>query len=300
MPALPSLPALRAFAATARLGGLARAAAELNVSTSAISHQIRTLEELLGTRLLDRSTGLGGIRPTPAGAKLLAAADAALELLETACGEIRGTARRLTVSANVPVSAMWLASRLAKFSALHPDTPLNAVTHDDIPDFARHGIDLAIVFVREKALRPDDVVLLAEEVFPVCSPDLHPFASQAVCRCRLLQEATEDHTELDWRSWAAEFGLPADFESKIVRYAGFSQVIGAAMGGAGLALGRSPLIDPELESGRLVRLFPKIARPASWRFVLRRAPGRRHRMVDALSDFLLAEAAGRQPAMAAR
>lgn len=71
MPTLPPLAALRAFEATARLGGLARAAAALNVSTSAVSHQIRGLEESLGVRLLERSTGVGGVRVTLAGTKLL-------------------------------------------------------------------------------------------------------------------------------------------------------------------------------------------------------------------------------------
>jgi DNA-binding transcriptional LysR family regulator len=186
---------------------------------------------------------------------------------------------------------MWLARRLAEFSALHPETPVNAIIQDDEPDLARHNIDLAIVHVPERALQPDDVVLMREEVFPVCSPELHPFASKAVCRCRLLEEAHHDSPEIDWRSWGREFGLWEDFETKIVRYSSFSQVIGAALGGAGIALGRSPLIDPDLDSGRLVRLFPDVSRPASWRFVLRQAPTRRHRMLAPLIDFLRQEAA---------
>ena len=288
---IPPLAALRAFEVKVRLGGFARAAAELNISTSAISHQIRGLEESLGTRLLERSTGVRGIRVTPAGARLLSAASGALSLLEDACSEIRGTTARLTVSANISLSTMWLARRLAEFSSLYPETPLNAIIQMEEPDFVRYGIDLAIVHVPERALRPDDVVLLREDVFPVCSPDLYPSASKAVCRCRLLQEAHEDSPEIDWRTWAPAFGLPNDFETKIVRYSSFSQVIGAAIGGAGLALGRSPLIDPELDCGRLVRLFPDVSRRASWSFVLRNGPARRHRMLGPLIDFLRAEAA---------
>jgi LysR family transcriptional regulator, glycine cleavage system transcriptional activator len=75
------------------------------------------LEESLGTRLLERTTGAGGIRVTPAGARLLSAASGALSLLEDACAEIRGTTTRLTVSASVSLSTMWLAQRLAEFSA---------------------------------------------------------------------------------------------------------------------------------------------------------------------------------------
>jgi len=288
---IPPLPAVRAFEAAARLGGFARAAAELNVSTSAVSHQIRGLEQSLGARLLERSTGAGGVSVTPAGQRLLAAAVEALGLLQDACGDIRGAPRRLTVSANLPFSAMWLASRLAKFSSRYPQVPLNAVVEDGDPDFARTAIDLAIVNVKQAALRPDDTVLLREEVFPVCSPALLPLATNAVCRCRLLQEEHERSPEIDWRSWAAAFGLPGDFETKIVRYSSFSQVIGAAVGGAGIALGRVPLIAPELDSGRLVRLRPGLSRTASWSFVMRRRPSRRHPMLEPLVAFLAAEAA---------
>jgi LysR family transcriptional regulator, glycine cleavage system transcriptional activator len=298
MPSLPPLAALRAFEATARLGGLARAAAALNVSTSAISHQIKALEQRLGVRLLDRATGVGGIRVTPAGSKLLAASSNALTLLEDACADIRGTAKQLTVSANVSLSTMWLARRLAEFSALHPDVAVNAIIQMEEPDFTRYGIDLAIIHVPEGAPRPGDAVLLREAVFPVCSPNLYPMASEAMARCRLLQETHEDSPELDWRTWASELGLAGDFEARIVRYSTFSQAIGAAVSGAGIALGRSPLIDPELASGRLVRLVPELSRPASWRFVLRRDPSRRHRMVGALTDFLRAQAgptAGARP-----
>ncbi|WGS46586.1 LysR family transcriptional regulator [Burkholderia sp. JSH-S8] len=288
---LPPLSALRAFEAAVRLGGFARAAAELNVSTSAVSHQIRALEETLGARLLERSTGLGGIGLTPAGARLLPAVSDALSRLNDACAEIRGTAHRLTVSANAPFSSMWLARRLAEFSSLNPETPLHAVVLDDEPDFARGNVDLAIVHVPAHRLTANDDVLLQESVFPVCSPELYPFASGAVCRCRLLQEMHENSPEIDWHNWSAQFGLPGDFETKIVRYSSFSQVIGAAVGGAGIALGRAPLIEPELRSGRLVPLVRGLERAASWRFVLRRNPSTRHRLLDPLVAFLRQEAA---------
>jgi LysR family transcriptional regulator, glycine cleavage system transcriptional activator len=287
---LPPLNALRAFEAAVRLGGFARAAAELNVSTSAVSHQIRALETLLGARLLERSTGLGGIQLTAAGARLLPAVSDALSRLGEACADIRGTATRLTVSANAPFSSMWLARRLAEFSSLHPETPLNAIVLENEPDFARSGVDLAIVHVPQRHLKPDDDVLLQETVFPVCSPELYPTASRAVCRSRLLQEMHENSPEIDWRNWAAEFGLPDDFETKIVRYSSFSQVIGAAVGGAGIALGRTPLIDPELQSGRLVPLFSNRSRLASWRFVIRRNPSVQHHLLEPLVAYLRKEA----------
>ncbi len=292
MPPLPPLAALRAFETTARLGGLARAAAALNVSTSAVSHQIKGLEENLGVRLLDRSTGVGGIRITAAGAKLLAAASRALALLEDACSDIRGIGtKHLTVSANVSLSTLWLARRLANFSALHPEIAVNAMIQLEEPEIVQLGIDLAIVHVPESALRPGDVLLMREDVYPVCSPDLYPLASQGLNRCRLLQETHDGSPELAWHSWSATLHLPCDFLTRIVHYSTFGQTIGAALGGAGIALGRSPLIDPELASGRLVRLFPGLSRPATWCFVLRPGPTRQRRMVKTLIDFLRAQVA---------
>jgi LysR family transcriptional regulator, glycine cleavage system transcriptional activator len=107
----------------------------------------------------------------------------------------------------------------------------------------------------------------------------------------LLQEAHDDSPEIDWGNWARELGLPSDLGQKTVRYSSFNQVIAAAIEGAGLALGRVPLITPELKSGRLVRLRPNLSRPASWCLVLCGNPLRRHRMLPALIKFLQSEAA---------
>lgn len=289
MLALPSLPSLRAFEATVRLGGFARAATELNVSTSAVSHQIRGLEEALGVRLLERSTGLGGISLTPDGARLLPAAAEALSLLEAACQDIRKSATRLTVSANMSFWSMWLAQRTAAFSAHHPDIALNSIIEEGPPDVNRLPVDIAILHASEQDMLPNDVLLLRESVIPVCSPALHAQALSSGA-CPLLQQEHRDFPELEWRSWASDMVLPDNFERKIVRFSSFSQVIGAAVGGAGLALGRMPLIDSELKSGRLVRVRPELVRVSSWRYVLRRGSAREHRMADRLVDFLRAEA----------
>jgi LysR family transcriptional regulator, glycine cleavage system transcriptional activator len=107
------LAALRAFQAKARLGGIARAAAELNITTSAISHQLRRLEESLGTLLLERCTGPVGIRVT-------AIIRRQRRPVLVAFADIRGTTRRLTVSANVPLSTMLLGQGLAEFATSIP------------------------------------------------------------------------------------------------------------------------------------------------------------------------------------
>ena len=114
---LPSLPAFRAFAAVAREGSFARAAEKLHVSTSAVSHQIRALEEQLGTPLLTRArngAGRSSTGPTPAGDELLRAVEEALGRLAMACEAIRVKAnqprRRIVVSANL--YRIWLDPRV--------------------------------------------------------------------------------------------------------------------------------------------------------------------------------------------
>ncbi len=123
---LPSLPALRAFAAVAREGSFVRAAAQLHVTASAVSHQIRQLEEQLHTPLLTRArNGSGHSRtaPTAAGEALLRAVEDTLAKLADACEAIRHQAGRprssLVASANGSFASLWLAPRLAAFAALH-------------------------------------------------------------------------------------------------------------------------------------------------------------------------------------
>src|SRR5262245_51480280 len=181
MPArLPPLSALRAFAAVAREGSFARAALTLNVSTSAISHQIRTLEDQLGTVLLTRArNGAGHSRtaPTEAGAELLAAVDEALTRLADACDSVRDRARRqrpiLVVSTNGSLASLWLAPLLASFAGLHPSVAWHMrAIEAEAPDMLAEELDLAILRARPGAVLPPDRLLFEETVFPVCSPAL--------------------------------------------------------------------------------------------------------------------------------
>lgn len=297
---IPPLPALRSFEAVARLGGFAKAAQELNVSTSAVSHQIRGMEDSLGVRLIDRTTGTGDARLTRAGDRLLQATQIALAQLAEACTDIAGPRRRrrsLVISANSSISALWLAPRLAGFAALHPEMELQSVLHHGAPDMARKGIDLALLHSRAAAspLGANDVPLLTETVVPVCSPDLlraHPAIrdqAAALMRCQLLEEEHPDSPETEWRTWFSLLGAaPAD-PGQVMRLSNLSMVIGAAVAGSGIALGRAPLIEYELRSGRLVRLLPRLRIAGSWGYVMRTRPSP-NPLVQALCSYLLGEA----------
>lgn len=296
MPSLPPLAALKAFATVARTGSFREAAEALHVSTSAVSHQVRSLEGQLGTILLTRArngAGYSRTAPTETGARLLAAIEDSLAQLADACDAARdgGRARapELIVSANAPVAALWLAPRLARFSAVRPDMSWRMrVIEDEAPDLVEQGIDLAIVRCRPGVTRPTDRLLFTETVVAVANPGMAPIERPSdLLGHTLLEEEHGPDVEKSWSHWLALLGCPSD-RAQIARFGGFAQVIAAAVAGSGVALGRLPLIEPEIAAGRLVRLFPDHALPGSRHFVLRTRPGQpRHPGVAAVRDFLL-------------
>ena len=291
---IPPLAALRAFAAVARLGSFARAAGELHVSTSAVSHQVRGLEDALGAALLTRArNGTGRTVVTQEGAALQRAVEQAFAQLGAACEAVRDQRRRpvLTISANGSVASLWLAPRLAAFAALHPSVQwqMRAVEHE-APDMVREGLDLAVLRVWRGAIADGDRLLFHETVFPVCSPTLAlTDRPEDLLGHTLLQE---DHHvasgEKEWSTWLELLGCGASKRATIVRFHTFNAALAAAIAGAGIALGRQPLIDFDLAAGRLVRPFADRSLPGSGDFVIRRRPGlERDRHVGQLAEYLL-------------
>ncbi|MGE8614526.1 MAG: LysR substrate-binding domain-containing protein [Achromobacter veterisilvae] len=303
----PPLAALRAFEAVARLGSLSRAAAELSVTKSAVSHQLRALEADLGVTLLRRGGTVRRAETTGAGADLLASVQQALTLLETACRNVRAAARgrrryTLNVSANPSLAALWLAPRIGRFIELHPDIDIQVYLHaSQDPAWKTQDIDLAFLHVRAMGphnAEPGDIPLMTETVVPVCSPALIAPSERddprAFTRHRWLEEKHIDSPETDWRIWSPRLGLAeSDWQEPMV-LSGMSTVAAAAAAGVGIALGRAPLIDEELASGRLVPLVPRLRMPGSWGYVMRIQANRpMDASLPALVEFLLEE--GRSP-----
>jgi LysR family glycine cleavage system transcriptional activator len=129
----------------------------------------------------------------------------------------------------------------------------------------------------------------------VCSPSLLPVGeTQDLLRHNLLQEDHGSSREKAWGTWLDLLGISARARPTIVRFDTFNAAIGAAIAGAGIALGRRPLIDFELASGRLARLFADRSLPGSWDFVIRGRPdAARDIHVSHLRDYLLSEPVAR-------
>src|SRR5215218_8803024 len=172
---MPPLNALRAFEAAARHLSLTKAAAELNVTAGALSHQIRGLEELLGVKLFER--GVRAISLTEAGRQLYPGLQTGFVHLRDAVANLAASdaGRVLTISTPPGLTSKWLAPRLYRFAAAQPETDTRVTSAMTSANFMTDGVDVA---VRNLAMdAPQDAALEVEELLelclvPVCSPKL--------------------------------------------------------------------------------------------------------------------------------
>src|SRR5258706_7429640 len=165
---LPSLDLLKGFEAAARNLSFTKAAAELFVTQSAVSRQVKTLEEQLGVALFRRHHR--DLRLTEAGQTLFKTSGEVLRLLRDVAGRLGARAAgMLTVTTTVSFAALWLVPRLNDFRRAHPGIDMRLAATNEIQDLEREGIDLAIRYCTPNAAGADAVRLFGELVFPVCS-----------------------------------------------------------------------------------------------------------------------------------
>jgi LysR family glycine cleavage system transcriptional activator len=255
---LPSLNGLRAFEAAARHLSFTQAAAELNVTQTAISHQIRRLEEQLGIRLFVRRHR--ALLLTPAAEGYLPAVRAAFEDLRQATERLRRRDRDelLTVSTIASLAAKWLLQRVAAFQEAHPGIEVRLTASTHLVDFRREEVDMAVRYGRGHWPGLRSLWLMAEDIFPVCSPALltgkHPLRRPEDLAHHMLLHATISRE--DWQLWLTAAGLPTALAAK--RGLSFDQsfmAIQAAIDGVGVALGRTPIVEADIAAGRLVVPF---------------------------------------------
>src|SRR5215469_7786177 len=169
---LPSLNGLRAFEAAARHLSFTQAAAELNVTQTAISHQIRRLEQELGLRLFVRKNR--ALALTPTAKDYLPGVRAAFNDLRLATDRLlrKDADNVLTISTLASLAAKWLLPRLAAFQEAHPGIDVRITTSPSQVDFKGGDVDAAIRYGRGTWTGLRAEWLMADELFPVCSPSL--------------------------------------------------------------------------------------------------------------------------------
>ena len=271
---LPSLNALRAFEAAARHLSFKEAAEELAVSQSAISHQIKGLEDQLGLPLFVRKTR--GIELTRKGEMyypiLRNALDSIAEgtqiLLESASPSV------LTLQVYSTFTIRWLLPRLSRFQEKYPDTQVRLTTAQADVDFRQNDVDAAIMIGMEadSALHYDH--LFDVELFPVCSKEyLHKYGPIATPRdIRPVHFLQVYPSANDWYVWLEKRGYDQVSADLGLQLESYDIALNSAVQGAGVALGQQPYVSRELENGSLVELFPgqRERNPRSWYLVCRK------------------------------
>jgi LysR family transcriptional regulator, glycine cleavage system transcriptional activator len=292
---LPPLDLLAAFEAAARHLSFTKAAAERFLTQSAISRQMRALEDELGTALFRRQHR--ALALTPQGARLFVVCTAVLAQLRGAVRELRAPSQRevLALTTTPGLAAFWLIPRLPGFTRAHPGIDVRLDASFEMRELAREGFDLAIRYARPEKVAGH--ALFGEKVLPVCSPKLlrHlPLAApQDLAAHTLLQlePSVNGSVATEWEPWLQAMGLAGLEPAARLSMSGYNEVVAAAVAGQGVALGRRPLVDALLREGRLVAPLAKtVATPRSYILVV--DPAARSRpAVRALEAWLLEQAA---------
>lgn len=254
---LPAFINLLAFDAAARHGTFTKAARELDVSQPAMSRRVAALEEDLGVKLFLRDT-----RPltlTETGQRLFEVLHSGLSRLETLVEDIRNqrSGKALTITAGPGFSSFWLIPRLPSLCAAFPDYNLRIMSGDhsyDDPDGDVHIRFGEGHWSGEKAQK-----ILGEEVYAVCSPSYlqgrgAPLPLEQLKLERLLELSGPVDRWYTWGSWFKAAGSAARERPRTIGFDSYSLLIGAALGGQGVALCWAGLLDQYLQSGALVRV----------------------------------------------
>ena len=294
---VPPLDLIEGFEAAARNLSFTKAGAELHLTQSAVSRQIKSLEEWLGVPLFER-------RPrtlvlTRHGETLYKAVPEILRAIEDVARKIRHEQqlRTLTVTTTASFASLWLIPRLSRYTRKHPQLDVRISTTSTIVNLERSNVEIAI---RYTSGIPDGTArkLFEEEVFPVCAPQLltdpeKPLAVPADLRNHVLLHYDDPASRipwLDWPTWLESVGLPELRAAGSVRFNQYEQVVVAAASGQGVALGRSPLLKHMLQDGRLVAPFTdKAAAPRAY-YVLTSSAAANNPDVTEFVDWLFREA----------
>ena len=276
---LPPLGALRAFEAAARHMSFSRAAAELHVTPAAVSHQIHTLEQDLGVKLFHRLNR--SIELTASAQVLLPGLSEAFAGIQSSVGRLRAhnDTGTLTVTASPSFAAKWLVLRLHRFQEQCPQIDVRISATDDVVDLSKGDFDIAIRYGTGNYPGLAVELLLKNEVFPACSPQLLAAGPPLRMPDDLsLHTLIHDHAvERDplvptWPMWLKAAGVKSVPAAAGLTFNNIHLALDAAIAGHGVVLAYSTIAAADLAAGRLVRLF-SLALPDQFAYYIVTAPG---------------------------
>jgi LysR family transcriptional regulator, glycine cleavage system transcriptional activator len=294
---LPSLSALLAVVAAGERGGFTAAAQALGITQSAISREIRQIEERLGRTLFRRSPR--GVELTEEGRQFMEAARAGLQEIAGAVARIRATdtPRQLTIGSDFAYSAHWLVPRLPKFAEREPEVDVRVVTAQHV-ERAIGDCDIAILFGSGEWPGVVARRINQEAVFPVCSPNYPtgPMTGRpdwlADANLLKLLDAEDGTDWFDWPGYFAAAGIPYPEKSRGQGLGNYPLILQAAIAGQGMALGWSPMIEPLIETGQLRRAHDFTARSTRGYFLGRPQNAGANPLADSFERWLIEEMGG--------
>ncbi|WP_112662261.1 LysR family transcriptional regulator [Microvirga flavescens] len=291
---LPGIGNLLAFEATARHGSVSRAAAELNLTQSAVSRQIQHLEESLGVSLFSRSrqrvvlTDIGRMYAASIRTTLAELSDATHQAMA-----LSGTQGVLNLAVLPTFGTRWLIPRIPEFFALHPGVTVNFGARLVPFDFETEHFDAAIHFGQPHWSGAICERLRDEKVVPVCSPayrEREAIASPGdLTRATLLQQSTRPTA---WAEWFARCGVEEGNPLRGPRFEQFGMVVQAAVAGLGAALVPHFLVSDELSSGRLEILFQQSLTSEGAYYLVYPEAKAQEPLVRSFRDWILAKTRG--------
>jgi LysR family transcriptional regulator, glycine cleavage system transcriptional activator len=254
---LPPLRALTAFEAAARLGSFRLAAVELGITRSAVSHQIKLLEETLGTQLFRRDARRAEL--TVEGHTYYPAVHQAFDQIESQTRAIRPVmnSAELTIQVYVTVAIKWLIPRLHDFERRFPDVKVRLSTSYFDWDFDERNVDVGIVFARNKSHTHHYRPLFESKLVPVCAPHLVT-GPNAIRRPEDLRnhKLIDVYTaEEDWQIWLDAAGVSGVKETNRLSVDSYILAQEAAIEGQGVAMTIGPFANEDIKAGRLVKPF---------------------------------------------
>ncbi len=262
-----SLNSLVTFEAAARLKSYSQAALELHITHSAISQQMRLLEESLGLALFERKGRQ--MQLTPEGVQLLKQIQPALRQIARALVQVKSEQRTpaIHVATLQSFATFWLLPRLGQFQSKHPDILVHIHASLGLVNLDRQHMDIAIRFGLGQWEGCDAEKLFDDQLYPVCSPDFNggrmPSSPKQLGHYRIL--CVENGRE--WQRWGQLAQIDIDNFKHESHLSDSNLMLTAAKAGQGIAVARHSLVAAEIAAGNLIRLFDVIA-PSDYHYYL--------------------------------
>jgi DNA-binding transcriptional LysR family regulator len=278
---------LQQFVRVARFGNLSRAAVQANLTVSALSHQIRQLEDRLGRRLFER--GPRGVKLTTEGCGLLEAVGEHFDGIDHALARYRERRHdSLTLSASSGIMSSWLVPRLPRLVAVHPELELNLQSSSVLVDFEREPVDVGLRYGRGQWENLRSERLFGEWLAPVATPELVARMGDTDPRDLAAWPLLGDPANR-WRDWFAHVGgMPP--QRYVAHFDSTDALRHAALEGLGVALGRMVTSRSLIEAGRLVVLGERYLPIPEAYWLVYPPRSQEHRGLQAFRKWLLVEA----------